>query len=242
LPAGASVWWSWTASQDGPVTIDTSGSGFDTRLAVYTGASVSSLELVAANDDIDLVIRQSRVRFQAAAGTEYQIAVDGYGLGIGSILLDVRQETGQLGAPVITQQPVDQSRFWNGTGGGANVLFRVVATGEPPLAYQWRVNGTDIPGETSSTLVVPVSWPEPASGTPPPPARLDSYSVRITNAVGDVSSTQAALRLLPYAFNDNFADGIDLRGFTNTVFGSCLTASKETSEPNHANSAGGQSV
>ena len=242
LPAGASVWWSWTASQDGPVTIDTSGSGFDTRLAVYTGASVSSLELVAANDDIDLVIRQSRVRFQAAAGTEYQIAVDGYGLGIGSILLDVRQETGQLGAPVITQQPVDQSRFWNGTGGGANVLFRVVATGEPPLAYQWRVNGTDIPGETSSTLVVPVSWPEPPSGTPPPQARLDFYSVRITNAVGDVSSTQAALRLLPYAFNDNFADGIDLRGFTNTVFGSCLTASNETSEPNHANSAGGQSV
>jgi len=34
---GKSVWWTWTAPQNGTVTISTEGSGFDTLLAVYTG-------------------------------------------------------------------------------------------------------------------------------------------------------------------------------------------------------------
>ena len=48
---GASVWWTWTAPATGPVTFDTSGSDFDTLLAVYTGSSVSGLTEVASNDD-----------------------------------------------------------------------------------------------------------------------------------------------------------------------------------------------
>ncbi len=47
---GKSVWWMWTAPQTGHVTIDTIGSNFDTRLAVYTGGAVSSLTLVASDD------------------------------------------------------------------------------------------------------------------------------------------------------------------------------------------------
>src|SRR5438094_1117953 len=48
---GKSVWWMWTAPSAVSVTINTSGSSFDTLLAVYTGASVSSLTTVASNDD-----------------------------------------------------------------------------------------------------------------------------------------------------------------------------------------------
>ena len=49
-----SVWYQWTAPQDGEVTLDTvgSGSGVDTVLAVYTGASLASLNQAAANDDL----------------------------------------------------------------------------------------------------------------------------------------------------------------------------------------------
>jgi uncharacterized delta-60 repeat protein len=47
-----SVWYQWTAPQDGEVTLDTVGSGVDTVLAVYTGASLASLNQVAANDDL----------------------------------------------------------------------------------------------------------------------------------------------------------------------------------------------
>jgi uncharacterized delta-60 repeat protein len=47
-----SLWYKWTAPQDGEVQLDTLGSTFDTVLAVYTGNSVSSLSQVAANDDL----------------------------------------------------------------------------------------------------------------------------------------------------------------------------------------------
>ena len=59
------------------VTFSTSGSGFDTLLAVYEGSSVSALATVAANDDAASGTTTSRVRFRTRAGTTYFIAVDG---------------------------------------------------------------------------------------------------------------------------------------------------------------------
>ena len=90
-PGGHSVWWTWTAPVGGPVTIDTLGSTFDTLLAVYTGNVVSSLTVVAENDDVDLDggVRQSRVSFDAVAGRAYQIAVDGWGGDSGNVTLNV---------------------------------------------------------------------------------------------------------------------------------------------------------
>src|SRR5215213_2722455 len=35
-----SVWFTWTAPADGSATVDTCGSGFNTRLGVYTGGAV----------------------------------------------------------------------------------------------------------------------------------------------------------------------------------------------------------
>jgi len=46
-----SVWWKWQAPVSGTVTITTAGSSFDTILAAYTGTSLSSLSLMANNDD-----------------------------------------------------------------------------------------------------------------------------------------------------------------------------------------------
>ncbi len=58
----APVWYTWTATRDGVVELDTIGSiddvlGFplDTVLAVYTGSSITGLSQVAANDDMFLV-------------------------------------------------------------------------------------------------------------------------------------------------------------------------------------------
>lgn len=47
----ASVWYSWTPPADGTYKLSTVGSSFDTTLAVFTGTSIESLELVIANDD-----------------------------------------------------------------------------------------------------------------------------------------------------------------------------------------------
>jgi hypothetical protein len=94
---GKSVWWTWIAPANGPVTISTCGSDFDTLLAVYTGSAVNALTPVpgAANDDFCGV--QSQVGFTAVAGTAYQIAVDGYnastgfGAHSGNITLAIQQ-------------------------------------------------------------------------------------------------------------------------------------------------------
>ena len=89
---GGSIWYAWTPAANGPVTIHTGGSNFDTVLAVYTGSVVSSLTGIAANDDepgTDLLT--SRVHFDAVAGTTYSIAVAGYGGDTGSVRLRLYQ-------------------------------------------------------------------------------------------------------------------------------------------------------
>jgi Ca2+-binding RTX toxin-like protein len=82
-----SVWWSWTAPTSGLVGINLIGSSYDTTLQIYTGSSLASLSLVGENDDYFGL--QSNVSFSATAGVTYQIKVDGYGSGIGSIALNI---------------------------------------------------------------------------------------------------------------------------------------------------------
>lgn len=97
-PAARSLWWRWQAPVSGLTQVDAIGTAFNTRLAVYTGTLLPSLQRVAANlgseDAPDL---ESLVRFQAVAGTMYSICVDGYtdpDTGVtetGAIKLAVRQ-------------------------------------------------------------------------------------------------------------------------------------------------------
>lgn len=82
-----SVWWRYTPTVSGSITITTAGSGFDTVLAVYTGSSVGALSSVASNDDSGGL--QSSVTFSGTAGTQYQIAVAGYSNAAGNIRLNV---------------------------------------------------------------------------------------------------------------------------------------------------------
>lgn len=90
VPSGKSIWYRWTAPNSGLATFTTAGSRFDTLLAVYTGTSVSGLTLIARNDDADNAnqIYTSSVQFIAAAGTTYQIAVDGYAGSQGNTVLN----------------------------------------------------------------------------------------------------------------------------------------------------------
>jgi hypothetical protein len=74
-PALASVWYRWTASQNGVVAVQTCGSDFDTTLAAFRGFTLRTLGRVAANDDS--CGRRSALRFFGVAGTTYYIAVDG---------------------------------------------------------------------------------------------------------------------------------------------------------------------
>ena len=83
----ASIWYSWTAPSTGNVAFDTCGSGFDTTLASYTGTVLSTLTLVAGNDDDPSCGYGSKIQFAVTAGTTYRIAVDGYHAAKGAVTL-----------------------------------------------------------------------------------------------------------------------------------------------------------
>jgi hypothetical protein len=64
---GRMAWWSWIAPVDGPVVIDLSGSDFTFPLAVFTGAKLSKLNMIASGT--------GSLVFVGYTGTAYQIAV-----------------------------------------------------------------------------------------------------------------------------------------------------------------------
>ena len=89
VTGGASVWWSWTATSSGPVALSTSGSSFDTVLALYTGTALTALTPVASNDDASASAVTSRVTFNATAGVNYRIAVEGKNGATGTVRLSL---------------------------------------------------------------------------------------------------------------------------------------------------------
>ncbi len=91
------VWWRWTPATTGTATISTNDGSwattFDTTMAVYTGASLPTLNVVAFDDDSGDGSR-SLVTFPVNGGTTYHIKVDGFAAQNGLINLNVA-----LGAP-----------------------------------------------------------------------------------------------------------------------------------------------
>ncbi len=82
--------------------------------------------------------------------------------------------------PVIFGQPSNTSGFE-----GQTATFAIDVTGAGPIAYQWRRNGTPIPGATSASYTTPALTIAADNGA--------TYSVVMTNAVGTVTSTSATL-------------------------------------------------
>jgi hypothetical protein len=109
----ASIWFDWTPTSSFEVTISLEGSSFDTVLAVYTGAVVDALTLVADNDDY--FGTQSRVRFDAVAGTTYRIAVEGYGGQSGDVAL--RWGAMSQVTPLPMSYVGHETVTWTGSGG-----------------------------------------------------------------------------------------------------------------------------
>ena len=66
----------YKAKRAGRLTIDLSGSRFNTLLGVYTGSKVKKLHKVAADDNGGKG-KSSRVSFRVEKGTKYRIVVAG---------------------------------------------------------------------------------------------------------------------------------------------------------------------
>ena len=109
--ASKSLWWRWTATSTGFVSVTTAGSTFDTVLAIYTGAALNALTTVAQNDEASGDDSTSTVFFRAIAGRTYLIAVDGYFGAFGTIALTLTPS-----ANPSTVYATDFERFTPGTG------------------------------------------------------------------------------------------------------------------------------
>ena len=66
---------------------------------------------------------------------------------------------------------------------GNNATITVVAAGDPTLTYQWRLNGTNVPGATAAALTL----------TGVQANQLGNYTVVVSNPFGTVTSGEATL-------------------------------------------------
>ncbi len=99
-------------------------------------------------------------------------------LKIGTTFADVIGNGPAAEPPTIVSGPQHQT-----VTNGAEVVFRVMATGTPPLAYQWQLNGTNLPEAISSNLTLAgVAF-----------AQSGFYTVSVTNTAGSTISDTAAL-------------------------------------------------
>ena len=121
-----------------------------------------------------------RVDFAVGWGTNHEFSFDSTGL---RVQINGPTNPPPSGvAPTITSHPQSQT-----VPVGADVSFFVSATGTAPLGYQWRRNETSLAGATGTSLTL----------TNVQPANAGSYSVRVTNAFGAVTSSNAVLTVQP---------------------------------------------
>src|SRR6266852_4075481 len=82
-------------------------------------------------------------------------------------------------APSISTQPANQTMT-----AGQTATFSVAATGTAPLGYQWRKNGANMTGATSSSYTTTATTTADSNST---------FSVVVTNSAGTATSNNATL-------------------------------------------------
>ena len=156
LTAGETATFSVTAAGTAPLRYQWKKGGTD-----ISGATTSSYTTPATS--------------LADSGTAYSVVVSNE---LGTATSDAVILTVTM-APVITTQPVA-----NTVNPGATATFSVTATGTAPFSYQWKKNGTDISGATSSTYTTPAT--SSANNN-------ESFTVVVTNSHGSATSNAAIL-------------------------------------------------
>ncbi|HVM47833.1 MAG TPA: LamG-like jellyroll fold domain-containing protein [Candidatus Acidoferrum sp.] len=161
VPAGTNVTLTATATNDWPISYQWYFGG--TALA---GATSTSLILtdVQTNDAGDYVVVAANA-WNAATSAVATLTV-------------------LPAAPLVTLQPQAAGVF-----PGFPAQLSVAAAGSEPFAYQWQLYGTNIPGATGATYVIPNMTPADAG----------PYQAVISNAFGGTNSSEAVLVTVPVA-------------------------------------------
>ncbi|QTA78218.1 carboxypeptidase domain-containing protein [Desulfonema limicola] len=258
---GYSVWWKWMAPENGSYVFDTTGTQFTSLIAVYTGSSIDNLTNIAG-----IISNGTKgAGFQAQAGVQYYIAVDGYAGMSGNIILnwykvyDNFAEPGiitglsghiagsnlfaskEAGEPDHAGQPGGASVWWTWTAPEQGYyIFDTFGSNFNSLLGIYT--GSSIDNLTEAGSISGGKSLKFAAG------EGDRYFI----AVDSINSDYGRIILNWKKFNDNFADAVDLidssgqtgSGQTSSgqTTGTSIDASKEAGEPAHAGQAGGASV
>jgi len=115
--------------------------------------------------------------------------------------------------PVLTAQPADVV-----VAIGGPATFSVRAGGTPPLSYQWRRNGVPITGATQATLALRTTTAADAG----------SYSVTVSNSLGQVTSAAGVLTVNPLSALSNLSVRTALAAGQTLIVGAVISGgSKE---------------
>jgi len=184
--ASHSVWFRFTAANDGQVQLDTCGSAVDTVLALYTGGPDFS-SLTPLDDDDDggtdgCTPGDSQINFLATAGTIYRIALDGKANATGTYQMTIRDQPGN--------SDFDDATELQGSSASASGVnfFAGKETGEP--------DHDDVVGGNSVWFV----WTANGNGT----AAIDTcFSLFDTLLAVYTGSSVGALTAVPGGSNDD---------------------------------------
>jgi hypothetical protein len=186
-----SVWNSYSNQVSGMLTIDTHGTTFDAILEVYTGPGDSFATLTPVACSANHGAAGESVTFPASGGTTYWVVVDGVNCASGNVTLNYNL----VAVPTITASPVSRT-----VAAGSQVTLSASVVGAPTLHYQWRFDGTNISGATTSALTI--------SGFQA--ANQGNYSVVCVNSYGTVTSLTAQVLLNNARFINTVKSGSSL--------------------------------
>ncbi len=233
---GRTVWWSWTASASGPVTIGLEASplssedlifdeypGVGLSLGIYVGNSLSPATPVTNRFSRSFLgaPELSQVTFDGVAGTTYQIAADGMLGMFGGLTLRIARTQPPV---VLLTRPLNGAEFVAGSPGTAvaEVLDPDGTVGAVEFYVEDRFKGTH---QTARDGAPPFSsvWTNLA------PGQYD-LSARVTDNLG-ATADAFPVRFNVRPVNDAFARRIPFTGAFNMVTGMVANATSEPGEP-----------
>ncbi|MGH7988770.1 MAG: immunoglobulin domain-containing protein, partial [Limisphaerales bacterium] len=112
-----------------------------------------------------------------ASGSSHGVAID-------NLTISFQATAASTNPPIITSQPQSQA-----AGESGFAIFSASATGNPPPDFQWQFNGTNLVGQTNSTLALNNINSDQAG----------NYSVIVINSAGATNSKVATLMVAPTA-------------------------------------------
>ncbi len=177
------------------------------RVGVYVDPVVGQPEptpdaATQAGDDDGSDAPNLQVLLLASTGSSGQGAYTIDTLRVGTTWADVTP----VGMPVAITGPGDEAIC-----AGSAATFSVMANGSPPLVFQWRTNGVDVPSETNATYTLPNST---ASDT------QQVYDIVVTGPYGSATSAPALLSIsyAPPQVVQEPSNAIIWPGVTNVAF------------------------